>query len=39
LEKNQIQYQEVPVVFMGKQNWLLKGGRFVARKMGIGRSH
>ena len=39
LEKNQIQYQEVPVVFMGKQNWLLKGGRFVARKIGIGRSH
>ena len=39
LEKNQIQYQEVPVVFMGKQNWLLKGGRFVARKIGFGRSH
>lgn len=39
LEKNQIHYQEVPVIFMGKQNWLRKGGRFVARKMGFGRSH
>ena len=37
LEKNQVQYQEVPVIFMAKQNWLLKGGRFLARKMGIGR--
>lgn len=37
LEQNQIAYTEVPVVFMAKQNWLLKGGRFVARKIGIGR--
>ena len=37
LDKNHINYQEVPVVFMERQNWLLKGGRFLARKIGIGR--
>ncbi|AEJ30696.1 DUF4422 domain-containing protein [Leuconostoc sp. C2] len=37
LEKNHISYIEVPVVFMEKQNWLLKGGKFLARKIGFGR--
>lgn len=37
LEKNHISYTEVPVVFMEKQNWLLKGGKFLARKIGFGR--
>lgn len=35
--KNDIRYTEVPIFFMGKQNWLLKGGKFMARKFGFGR--
>lgn len=35
--KNNIQYKEIPVNFMEKQNWLLKGGKFLARKVGFGR--
>ena len=37
LEKNHVSYTEVPVTFMAKQNWLRKGGRFLARKIGFGR--
>jgi len=37
LEKNHVNYTEVPVTFMEKQNWLRKGGKFLARKIGFGR--
>ncbi|MEX0380944.1 DUF4422 domain-containing protein [Leuconostoc sp. MS02] len=37
LAKNHVSYTEVPVTFMDKQNWLRKGGRFLARKIGFGR--
>lgn len=37
LTKNHIHYTEVPVIFMEKQNWLFKGGKFLARKIGFGR--
>lgn len=29
---NQIEYQEMPVLFMEKQNWVVKGGNFLKRK-------
>lgn len=32
LEANGIPYREVPVMFMEKQNWLKKGGKFLYRK-------
>lgn len=32
VEKNQITYIECPVLFMEKQNWLVKGGTFLKRK-------
>lgn len=35
IEYNQIAYKEIPVTFMEKQNWILKGGKFLARKFGI----
>ncbi len=38
LDFNQVDYQEVPVTFMEKQNWLLKGTKFIARKVGFGRA-
>lgn len=31
-EKQRISYKELPVMFMEKQNWLIKGGNFVRRK-------
>lgn len=37
LEKNHVQYTEVPVIFMEKQRWLHKGYQFLARKVGFGR--
>lgn len=39
LEKNQIPYHEQNVSFMEKQNWIRKGGLFVARKLGLTTSH
>jgi len=33
LEKNQINYKEQNVSFMEKQNWLIKGGSFIGRKI------
>lgn len=32
-EKNKIPYKEVDVMFMEKQNWVVKGGKFIVRKM------
>jgi hypothetical protein len=32
LEANGIPYQELPVMFMEKQNWLKKGSAFLLRK-------
>lgn len=32
-EKNKIPYKEVDVMFMEKQNWILKGGKFIVRKI------
>ena len=32
-EKQQLPYYELPVIFMEKQNWLVKGGRFILRKV------
>lgn len=31
-EINQVNYCELPVMFMEKQNWLVKGGNFIKRK-------
>jgi len=31
-EKQKIPYKELPVMFMEKQNWLIKGGNFIKRK-------
>lgn len=31
-EKQKIPYKELPVMFMEKQNWFVKGGRFLIRK-------
>ena len=33
LEANGISYREVPVMFMERQNWIRKGGAFLARKL------
>lgn len=33
IETNQIAYKEMPVVFMEEQNWLVKGGNFLKRKI------
>ena len=38
LEKNQLDYSEQNVSFMEKQNWLKKGGKFLARKIGLCRA-
>lgn len=38
LEKNNLSYHEQNVSFMEKQNWLKKGGAFIARKVGFGRA-
>ena len=38
LEKNQLAYVEQNVSFMEKQNWLKKGGKFLARKIGLCRA-
>lgn len=35
IETNHINYKEVPYVFMEEQNWLMKGGNFLKRKIGI----
>ncbi len=32
-EKQKIPYKELPVMFMEKQNWIIKGGNFLKRKM------
>ncbi|URZ87624.1 DUF4422 domain-containing protein [Floricoccus penangensis] len=32
LERNPINYKELPVMFMEKQNWLKKGGKFIINK-------
>ena len=32
LEQNAVPYRDVPYVFLGKQNWLRKGGAFLCRK-------
>lgn len=34
LEANRIAYSELPYVFMEKQNWVVKGGKFLWRKVG-----
>ncbi len=33
IETNQITYKNMPYVFMENQNWLIKGGNFVKRKL------
>jgi hypothetical protein len=33
LEKNAIQYKEIPCMFMEKQNWIIKGFNFLMRKL------
>jgi hypothetical protein len=33
LETNGVKYRECKVVFMEKQNWIIKGGKFLARKI------
>ena len=33
LEANEVSCREIPVMFMENQNWLIKGGRFVKRKI------
>jgi hypothetical protein len=33
LEKNAIQYKEIPCMFMEKQNWIVKGMKFLMRKL------
>ncbi len=35
LDTNQISYKEQQVLFMEKQNWFVKGGKFLLRKVGI----
>lgn len=37
IDTNQIQYKEVPVLYMEQQNWLKKGGAFLRRKMFAGK--
>ena len=36
-EKQKISYKELPVMFMEKQNWFVKGGRFIVRKIAKGK--
>lgn len=33
LETNAVKYREIPYVFLERQNWLVKGARFVMRKV------
>ena len=33
IETNNVKYKEVPYVFMESQNWLVKGGKFIKRKL------
>lgn len=33
IETNRLPYLELPYVFMEKQNWVVKGGRFIMRKL------
>ena len=33
IDTNKIKYKEIPYVFMEKQNWLIKGGNFLKRKI------
>ncbi len=35
LDTNGITYREMPVAFLEKQNWFIKGGNFLLRKLGI----
>ena len=35
LKKTGYAYRELPYEFMEKQNWIVKGSRFVFRKLGI----
>lgn len=37
LEANDIDYEDIPYVFMEKQNWLKKGAGFIRRKLAGGR--
>ncbi len=37
IDTNKIAYVEMPVIYMEKQNWLIKGSRFLLRKFGFGR--
>lgn len=32
IKTNQVEYREMPVLFMEKQNWVVKGGNFLKRK-------
>ena len=32
IKTNQVEYREMPVLFMEKQNWVIKGGNFLKRK-------
>jgi hypothetical protein len=34
---NRVKYKDIPYVFMENQNWLIKGGKFVMRKLGCGK--
>ncbi|WP_311406651.1 DUF4422 domain-containing protein [Liquorilactobacillus uvarum] len=38
VEKNNIDYVEVPVMFMGRQHWLKKAASFLYRKFGGGKA-
>ena len=33
LEKNGVDSLDIPYIFMEKQNWIVKGGRFLKRKL------
>ncbi|WP_057828231.1 DUF4422 domain-containing protein [Liquorilactobacillus cacaonum] len=37
VEKNEINYTELPLLFIGKQNWTKKIGLFLLRKVGLSR--
>lgn len=37
IETNKYQYKDTPYVFMEDQNWLVKGGNFLKRKLGKGK--
>lgn len=34
IETRSLKYKEMPYVFLEKQNWLVKGGKFIGRKLG-----